>query len=88
MVYVLKRRVLAEATGRWRMAGNPPSRHLWVGGLPEEIGEAEIKELFTKWVVRNILNCVLYSRPNTLTAVLTSQVRQGGRRENLAPTLS
>ena len=30
------------------MAGNPPSRHLWVGGLPEEIGEAEIKELFTK----------------------------------------
>jgi RNA recognition motif-containing protein len=31
------------------MAGNPPSRHLWVGGLPEEIGEAEIKELFTKY---------------------------------------
>ena len=33
------------------MAGNPPSRHLWVGGLPEEIGEVEIKELFTKLVV-------------------------------------
>jgi RNA recognition motif-containing protein len=31
------------------MSGNPPSRHLWVGGLPEEIGEAEIKELFTKY---------------------------------------
>ena len=25
-----------------------PSRHLWVGGLPEEIGETGIKELFSK----------------------------------------
>ena len=24
------------------------SRHLWVGGLPDDIGEAGIKEYFTK----------------------------------------
>ena len=38
----------AEGNCRCLMSGNPPSRHLWVGGLPEEIGEVEIKELFSK----------------------------------------
>lgn len=47
------------------MSGNPPSRHLWVGGLPEEIGEAEIKELFTKYIKSD-----LAARPNYLCSLV------------------